>query len=414
MLTPSGPCRDVSASTARHAFCSASDAFALLPFTPENAATIASMGAGKGEGTPKPPPAALRAPIILIEPYLLASWLDRGEFTNATKKGSGVIDINVAIALVGATVLIAMGATFRHRFIPSPDFWSGLEKLTYFVLLPALLITGLAKADFTTIDPGPIVLVLAASALFSSLLAYATRRLAAGHNGPAFTSVFQGTVRFNTYIGLTTATALFQSDGTAIAALATGVLVPLVNLASTIALAHHGHHKPRGTALVATVFFNPLILACVTGLAVNLIGSVPAVSDVLHAPVPALIVQAVASILGVIGGAALPIGLICVGAGLHGRFFARQSLRPVAAAVLLRFLPVPAATLLLCLALGFNGPAAVVCVVFQSLPTATSSYVFSRRLGGDAPLMAQITAAQTVLAGAVLPAWILIATAVLL
>ncbi|WP_323960580.1 AEC family transporter [Arthrobacter sp. JZ12] len=307
-----------------------------------------------------------------------------------------------------------MGAAFRRRFIQSPDFWAGLEKLTYFVLLPSLLLTGLARADFARLEPGPIVLVLSASALFSSLLAYAVRRPAAGSDGPAFTSVFQGTVRFNTYIAVTTAAALFGSDGIAIAALGTAVLVPLVNLASTVALAHHGHHKPRGAALLRTVFFNPLILACVIGLALNLLGSIPAVGESLKAPVPSAVVQLIASVLGMLGGAALPIGLICVGAGLHGRVFARESLRPVVAAILLRFLPVPAATLGLCLALGFSGPAAVVCVVFQSLPTATSSYVFSRRLGGDAPLMAQITAAQTILSGAVLPAWILIATAVLL
>lgn len=324
------------------------------------------------------------------------------------------MDLSVVIALVGAVVLIGMGSIFRHRFITSTDFWSGLEKLVYFVLLPSLLVTGLAEADFALLEPGPIVLVLATSALFSSLLAYGLRRPAAGLNGPAFTSVFQGIVRFNTYIGVTTAAALFGSDGIAIAALATAVLIPLVNLASTVALAHHGHHKLRGTALLRAVFLNPLILACLIGLAANLIGSVPAVANVLETPVPSGVVQLLAAVLGLLGGAALPIGLICVGAGLHGRLFPRESLRPVLAAVLLRFIPVPAATLGLCLLIGFTGPAAVVCVVFQSLPTATSSYVFARRLGGDAALMAQITAAQTVLSGIVLPTWILIALTVLL
>jgi predicted permease len=281
------------------------------------------------------------------------------------------------------------------------------------VLLPSLLATGLAGADFASIEPGPMVLVLAASATFATLLAYAARRPAAGQNGPAFTSVFQGTVRFNTYIGVTTAAALFGSEGIAIAALANAVLVPFGNLASTIALAHYGHHKLRGPAVVLAVFGNPLILACAAGLAANLLGSVQGVGDFLSTPVPAAVVQVIATVLGLLGGAALPIGLFCVGAGLRGRLFTRESVRPVTAALLLRFVPVPAATLGLCLLLGFTGPAAVVCVVFQSLPTATSSYVFSRRLGGDASLMAQITAAQTVLSGVVLPTWILIALTVL-
>ncbi|NJC21575.1 hypothetical protein BJ994_000651 [Arthrobacter pigmenti] len=317
------------------------------------------------------------------------------------------------IALVGATVLIGMGTFLRHRVLLSPEFWSGFEKLAYFVLLPSLLVTGLAQADFASIEPGPMVLVLTASATFSTLLAYLARRPAAGRNGPAFTSVFQGTVRFNTYIGVTTAAALFGADGIAIAALANAVLIPFGNLASTIALAHYGHHNLRGTAVVQAVFLNPLILACAVGFAANLLGSVPALSGFLETPVPAAGLQLVATVLGLLGGAALPAGLFCVGAGMRGRLFTRQSLRPVATALLLRFLPVPGATLLLCVLLGFTGPAAVVCVVFQSLPTATSSYVFARRLGGDAALMAQITAAQTVLSAAVLPGWILIALTVL-
>ena len=42
--------------------------------------------------------------------------------------------------------------------------------------------------------------------------------------------------------------------------------------------------------------------------------------------------------------------------------------------------------------------------MFQSLPTASSSYIMARQLGGDAPLMAGIIASQTVLAGLTLPA----------
>ncbi|MHA7247967.1 AEC family transporter [Arthrobacter tecti] len=286
--------------------------------------------------------------------------------------------------------------------------------MTYFVLLPSLLVTGLAGADFAAIDPGPVVLVLAASCTFSILLAYAARRPATGRDGPAFTSVFQGTVRFNTYIGVTTAAALFGSDGIAMAALANAVLVPLGNLASTIALAHYGHHRLRGTAVVQAVFLNPLILACAIGLAANLLGSARILEGLLNSPVPAGVVQFLAAVLGLLGGAALPAGLFCVGAGLRGQPLDRRSLRPVITAILLRFFPVPAATLLLCLLLGFTGPAAVVCVVYQALPTATSSYVFARRLGGDSALMAQITAAQTVLSAVVLPAWILIALTVLM
>ncbi|MET9871546.1 AEC family transporter, partial [Streptomyces sp. NPDC006386] len=47
--------------------------------------------------------------------------------------------------------------------------------------------------------------------------------------------------------------------------------------------------------------------------------------------------------------------------------------------------------------------ALIIAVLFQALPTATSSYILSRQLGGDAPLMAGITATQTLLGIAAVP-----------
>ncbi|MNI86306.1 hypothetical protein D3C73_1433920 [compost metagenome] len=42
-------------------------------------------------------------------------------------------------------------------------------------------------------------------------------------------------------------------------------------------------------------------------------------------------------------------------------------------------------------------------VLFQALPTASSSYVMARQMGGNAPLMATIIALQTVAAAVTLP-----------
>ena len=54
-------------------------------------------------------------------------------------------------------------------------------------------------------------------------------------------------------------------------------------------------------------------------------------------------------------------------------------------------------------ALGLHGPGLAVALLFQAMPTASSAYIMARQLGGDAPLMAGITAAQTVLAAIVIP-----------
>jgi predicted permease len=75
----------------------------------------------------------------------------------------------------------------------------------------------------------------------------------------------------------------------------------------------------------------------------------------------------------------------------------------VAVTAVVKFGLMPLVTVLACLALGLRGPAAATALLFQALPTASSSYIMARQLGGDAPLMAGIIALQTVMAGAALP-----------
>jgi hypothetical protein len=93
---------------------------------------------------------------------------------------------------------------------------------------------------------------------------------------------------------------------------------------------------------------------------------------------------------------------LCVGAALGGARLGQQ-VKPLVAASLFKFLVMPLTTWGLCRLLGLGGQAAVVAVLFQALPTASSSYVMARQMGGNAPLMATIIALQTVVAAATLP-----------
>ena len=51
----------------------------------------------------------------------------------------------------------------------------------------------------------------------------------------------------------------------------------------------------------------------------------------------------------------------------------------------------PLLTLWLGRALGLDPLSLAVALVFMALPTATTSYVMARAMGGDAPLMAALT-----------------------
>jgi predicted permease len=96
------------------------------------------------------------------------------------------------------------------------------------------------------------------------------------------------------------------------------------------------------------------------------------------------------------------MGLLAVGAGLRPRALG-NALRPILWASGIKLVAMPLVTAPLCALLGVRGPALAVAVIFAALPTATSSYILARQLGGDAELMAALLTTQTVLSALTLP-----------
>lgn len=311
-------------------------------------------------------------------------------------------------ALLPTAALIALGLALRVRLRYTEQFWRDLERLAYFVLLPSLFVSGLARADFGTLQVGRLAVVLAVSSLLAAFAVWALRRWIAPDDGPAFTSVFQGGVRFNNYIGLVVATALFGADGLALAALANAVLVPLVNITSTLTLSRYGHARTSWLGVLREVASNPLVLACAIGMALHVIGSTGFGRALQGTPVAGEVILGVGELIRILGTAALPVGLLCVGAGLRRPHGKRATARLIGWSMILRFGLVPVLATAAALVVGLSGPSAVVAVLFQSVPTASSAYVLARRLGGDAPLMASIIAVQTVAGLVSIPAWLLV------
>ena len=314
-------------------------------------------------------------------------------------------------ALLPTAALIGLGWALRSRFRYAEAFWPDLERLAYFVLLPSLFVSGLARADFTGLQVGRMALVLALSSVAGAALAWLLRRRIAADDGPAFSSVFQGGIRFNNYIGLVVATALLGADGLALAALSNAVLVPLVNITSTITLARHGHGSAGWASVPREVLTNPLVLGCAAGMALYLVGTTTVGEAAVTTPVLGELVVGMGELVRILGGAALPIGLLCVGAGLRRPEGSRETVRLVGWSMVLRFVAVPVLATGVAVALGLSGPAAVVAILFQSVPTASSAYVLARRLGGDAPLMAAIIAVQTLAGAVTIPLWLLVGQA---
>ncbi|MGX9898947.1 AEC family transporter [Arthrobacter sp. SA17] len=127
----------------------------------------------------------------------------------------------------------------KARTFLKPEFWPQAEKLCYFVLLPALFINGTASTELGDLPIGTMAPVLAGSVIVTAM-ALILVQWRFRFDGPAFTSVVQGSIRFNNYLGLSIAVILYGEQGVALAAITNAILVPLVNVLCTIVFARHG------------------------------------------------------------------------------------------------------------------------------------------------------------------------------
>src|SRR5581483_2131292 len=268
----------------------------------------------------------------------------------------------VIAALLPVFLLMALGAVLKRTLMPLETQWHGLERLTYYVLFPMLLIQTLVKADFSKVPVAGVGGALLISAVAMSLFCLALwpqfRRR--GVDGPAFTSILQGATRIQTYVALSVSRNLFGAAGLALASIAIIAIVPVVNVISVAVLAHFASREKQSPWAVAmTVVKNPLIWACAIGLFVN----------VVHLPLPTIWHE----VADALGSSSLAIGLLVTGAGLHLEGLLKGSVA-AAAGVLLKLVLMPVVAIGLGLWFGLSGTGLVIVAVCTAVPTAPSAY----------------------------------------
>lgn len=297
-------------------------------------------------------------------------------------------------ALIAVFLVIVAGQVARRWLIRDEAAWQGAERVTYYLLIPALLIETLAKAQLGRVPFIPVASALMLANVVTCGLLLALRHRMAERfrvDGPAFTSIFQGVMRWNAFVGLAIVGNLYGDLGITLVSIAFAVLIPILNVQSIWVLRRYG--SGSGGSLWRGLIGNPFIIGTLIGLAMNLAG--------VDLPKPA------ASALDIVGRCALGLGLLLVGAGLRPADFVPPSAAMVIG-VVARLLFIPAVGALAALALGLQGAALGVVIICLAVPSASASYILARQMGGDAPLMAAILTAQTLLSFLTMPLLFLI------
>ena len=292
--------------------------------------------------------------------------------------------------LIPIFCIIVLGFAVSRTPVSSRSVWEGLERLTYYLFFPALLISRLSATRFEAAKLLDIGLSLGLALLVFTLLFAGLHRFIAERRD-SLGSVYQGGIRFNTYIGLACIEAIYGDTGLTLAALCLLVYIPVVNVLSVIALTAQGREGNRITLVTGSVLTNPLVLACLIGTVLGL----------YEIDVPEIVL----ALLDVLSQPALPLGLLAVGAGIRFMAFGRQSWQ-LAVAVLGKLLVFPALVALATQLLGVSADLAAVLLLLTCLPAPPSAYILARQLGGDVSLMANIITLQTVVAFFTIPVWL--------
>ncbi len=299
---------------------------------------------------------------------------------------------SIVSALAPIFLTILAGALLYRARLISDEMWAVLEHVTYYVLFPALMFQKIASADLAG---APVIamggaMLLAICTMFAALLFLRVRIMTKMTlTGAAFTSVFQGSTRWHSFVALSIITALYGAEGLTLAAIGMAAMIPVLNVVNVTVISRHADGASPGAARIAgLVLRNPLVLSCVLAAIVNLIGL----------PLPATLLDS----LELIGSGALGVGLLTVGAAIRPRA-ALVEPAPVALAAALKLLVMPFLMLVWTFILGVDGLAQAVAVVSGAVPTASASYILARQLGGDAVLMANVITVQVIAAALTLP-----------
>lgn len=285
-------------------------------------------------------------------------------------------------------VLIAfIGSFIRKKWLISDEFWRGLEKLSFYLLFPAVLFNSVYKLELASSEFFRLVAALIVSNLIVSGIAiYYQAKV--NHDKAQFTSLFQGATRYNNYIFFALSSALFGEAGLSVVATISPYMIVLTNVTAIMCFVHYvpqesgGASKKRSMILMLkSIITNPFVIASLVGFAFNY----------FQIDLNKGIEKTIASL----ADSALTIGILIVGASLKFRI-SPENMRIIISASFIKLIVTPIITFIILWIMAISGVAKSVGILFSCLPCASSAYILSRQLGGDPETMSSIITFTTI------------------
>ncbi len=283
-------------------------------------------------------------------------------------------------------LITLLGVIIKKKWLTSEEFWRGLEKLSYFLLFPAVLFNYIASADLSSSELLRLVigLIISTSIVACMLIIYQRRN---NIDKGQFTSIFQGSIRYNNYIFFGLTQAIFGVESMAITAVVSSYMIVFTNIISLVMFAsligdqQLTERKPTLILLGKFIFTNPLILASIAGFIFNY-----SRFELNHG---------IKGTISTLAASALAVGMLNVGAGLKFTMSA-SVLKLVLLSSFVKLIALPIVIMIVLTLLSITGVTKSIGILYGCLPCASTSYVLARQLGGDHEAMAAIITFSTI------------------
>ena len=284
-------------------------------------------------------------------------------------------------------LITLLGSIIKRNWLSSEEFWRGLEKLLYFLLFPSVLFNYISTANLSVSSVTKLVLglIIATSIVAIALVIYQKKT---NSDERLFTSMFQGSIRYNTYIFLGLGSSLFGSEGIAIVAVISSYMIIFTNILSVMVFATYIPSSINSKNRIECLFMilkligtNPLIIASILGFIFNHSGLA--------------LNLGVKNTIASLSDSALAIGMLNVGAGL--KFIICPSrFKHILFTTIVKLMILPMVTVIVLSIMSIDSTTRSIGILYSCLPCATTSYILSRQLGGDYESMTSIITFTTV------------------
>jgi predicted permease len=293
-------------------------------------------------------------------------------------------------SLLPVFLIIALGKLLCRTGFFTEDLAKGLNRLTYWVALPALLLDKVTQAAFDSGNVTRISILLMAATCGSVLAGWLAAFLLRlkPHSAGAF---IQGAARSNNaFIGLPVILYSLSGLTPGVEALATVALAPAIvfyNILSVSVLLAHSDRTQQTSGQTARLFIkqllaNPLLISCAAGLLLNFYG--------LRFP------TAIERSLSALGSTSLALALLCIGSSLSFKGIGNGLLHSLTASGIKVFIQ-PLIGLGLALLWHLPPVERQILLIYLACPTAVVSYVLADIFDSDTDLAAHIIVVSTLL-----------------